>query len=128
MKLLLDTHAFLWWVTDDERLSQNARKRIAEPRNEVFLSAVSTWEIVVKASLGRLSLVERLDRFVMRQLETNAFTPMPLQLSHAANVWALPDHHKDPFDRLLVAQALVEGLMLVTDDRQVRRYPVKIVW
>jgi PIN domain nuclease of toxin-antitoxin system len=128
VKLLLDTHAFLWWVTDDDRLSQNARKRIAEPRNEVFLSAVSAWEIVVKASLGRLSLVERPDRFVMRQLEANAFTPMPLQLSHAANVWTLPDHHKDPFDRLLVAQALVEGLSLVTGDRKVGRYPVKIVW
>lgn len=94
----------------------------------MFLSAVSAWEIVVKASLGRLSLVERPDRFVMRQLEANAFTPMPLQLSHAANVWTLPDHHKDPFDRLLVAQALVEGLSLVTGDRKVGRYPVKIVW
>lgn len=128
MKLLLDTHAFLWWVTDDNRLSATAGRRISDPRNDVFFSAVSAWEIVVKAALGRLTLAEAPDRFVPRQVEINAFTPLPLQVAHATNVWNLPQHHRDPFDRLLVAQALTEGLSIVTSDAKMRRYPVKIVW
>ncbi len=128
MNVLLDTHAFLWWVADDDRLSRRARRTIADPRNEVLVSSVSAWEIVVKAGLGRLSLPEPPERFVPKHMEANAFAPLPLHLLHALGVSALPPIHRDPFDRLLVAQAIVEHLALVSGDSQVGSYPVKVVW
>ncbi|MGH2572459.1 MAG: type II toxin-antitoxin system VapC family toxin [Actinomycetota bacterium] len=128
MKLLLDTHAFLWWVADDERLSGRARRAIADPGNEVSFSAVSAWEIVVKAGLGRLGLPESAERFVPEHLEANGFSVLPLHLRHALRVARLPEIHRDPFDRLLVAQALAERLALVSGDEQIRRYRVRLVW
>lgn len=128
MKLLLDTHAFLWWVADDERLSARARRAIGDARNEVLVSAVTGWEISVKAALGRLELPDPPDRFVPEQLRANAFGSLAITMSHALAVSRLPAVNQDPFDRLLVAQTLVERLSIVSGDDDIARYPVKVTW
>ncbi|WP_456476820.1 type II toxin-antitoxin system VapC family toxin [Oceanithermus sp.] len=127
-RLLLDTHAFLWWISDDPRLSPAAHEAIADGASEVFLSAVSVWEMVIKMGLGRLELPEDLESFLARQLQVNGFRPLAMTLPHALAVRHLPDVHKDPFDRLLVAQAQHEELVLVSGDAAVRRYPVSVIW
>lgn len=128
MKLLLDTHAFLWWVTDDAQLSKRARTLIGDERNEVFFSAASAWEIVIKARLGRVAVPERVDRFIRRQIEVNDFHALPIRLEHALRLQALHEYHRDPFDRMLVAQALEDGLTILTADPLVRRYPARVAW
>ncbi len=128
MRLLLDTHAFLWWISDDPRLSQRAREAIADPQNEVYLSAANVWEIVIKVGLGRLQLPEDLEGFIAEQMRQNRFLPLAVTISHTLKVRTLPEIHKDPFDRMLVAQAQVEGLVLVSGDRWVARYPVPVLW
>ncbi len=127
-RLLLDTHAFLWWISDDPRLSRPAREAIADGRNAVFLSAASAWEMAIKSGLGRLRLPEDLEAFLAEQLRANGFKPLPVTLSHALAVRQLPDHHKDPFDRMLVAQAIREDLTLVSGDAEIARYPVPRLW
>jgi PIN domain nuclease of toxin-antitoxin system len=127
VRLLLDTHVFLWWISEDARLPVRARSQIASARNDVFLSAVSAWEIVAKAAPGRLELPEPPQRFIPAQLMSNGFEPLPLSLTHALAVAQLPDHHRDPFDRLLVAQAIVESIPIVTSDKTIARYPIKVV-
>lgn len=128
MRLLLDTHAFLWWITDDDRLSQRAGRLIADGSNEVYFSAASAWEIAIKAGLGRIRLPDDAWSFTPGQLERNAFQPLPVHVSHAVAVIALPDIHSDPFDRMLVAQALMEGLTIVSGDEWMVRYAVPVVW
>ena len=128
MKLLLDTHAFLWWVGASRELSRKARSAVGSGRNECFVSMVSAWEIAIKVSLGSLRVEAALDRFLPEQLAANGFQPLPVDLKHAARVAALPFHHRDPFDRLLVAQALEEELAVVTADPVFARYGVKRVW
>jgi PIN domain nuclease of toxin-antitoxin system len=128
VRLLLDTHAFLWWIGDDPRLSRRAAALIADGANEVHVSAASAWEIVVKKGLGRVDIPEPIDRFLVAQLETNAFLPLPIHVRHALGLAALPDVHRDPFDRILVAQAVAEDLCLVTGDRMLARYPVSVEW
>lgn len=128
MKILLDTHAFLWWITDDPRLSLRAREIIADGANVLFLSAASGWEIAIKAKLGRLRLPDEPERFILKQLESNAIEVLPVQMSHALHVYALPDHHRDPFDRLLIAQAQLEKLPILTADPQISRYEVETIW
>jgi len=126
MAVLLDTQAFLWWVADDPRLSKRAARAIAA--TECLLSVASCWEMAIKASLGKLTLPGAVGRFVQEQLEVNGFSLIAISLEHAAGVAELPFHHRDPFDRLLVAQALVEGLSLVSADPIFRRYGVTRVW
>jgi PIN domain nuclease of toxin-antitoxin system len=128
MRLLLDTHAFLWWVLDDARLSPAARDLIADPTAEILFSAVSAWEIAIKARTGRLDLPEDVPAFVHDQVRRNRFTVLPIALRHALQVHALPDHHRDPFDRLLVAQAQVEALPLVSRDTLLAPYAVELRW
>lgn len=128
MRLLVDTHAFLWWIADDTSLSQKARDAIADPENECLLSAASAWEIAIKASLGKLALDEEVGRFVPEQLALNAFGVLPIELGHAVRVASLPFHHRDPFDRLLAAQALEEKIAVVTADAVFRRYGVTRIW
>jgi PIN domain nuclease of toxin-antitoxin system len=129
VKVLLDTHAFLWWVADDPRLSPRARRILAESANEVYFSAASGWELAIKARLGRLSVGGAdIADFVAEQLAVNGFQVLPVNLSHALRTYALPDHHKDPFDRMLVAQAISEELALVSADRKLAAYKVRIVW
>lgn len=128
MRLLLDTHAFLWWVADDRRLSLPARKAITDSRSEVLFSVASAWELAIKARLGRFRVEGSLDEFLSGEIQENAFRVLPLLMSHVVRVAMLPTHHADPFDRLLVAQAQAEGLLLVSGDRQIARYDVERVW
>lgn len=128
MRLLLDTHVFLWWVTDNPALSSRARELIADTGNEVFFSAVSGWEIAIKAKLGRLSVDEDLERFITQELQNNSFQVLPIYLNHALRVFSLPDHHRDPFDRLLIAQAQVEKIPIISGDPELQKYLVDVVW
>ncbi len=128
MRLLLDTAPFLWWITDNDRLSERARELLGDADNEVWFSAVSSWELVIKAALGRVRLPEKAERFIPKHLAINGFQILPIHLRHTLRVAGLPDHHRDPFDRLLVAQALVEGLTLLSTDRQFSRYAAPVVW
>lgn len=123
MTLLLDTHAFLWWRADDRRLRQNARRSIASA-DRVLVSAASGWEAAIKISLGRLELS---DPFAW-MVEDSGFTALPVTLAHAARFAAVPRHHADPFDRMLVAQAQAEAAAVVTHDRAFEPYGVEIVW
>jgi PIN domain nuclease of toxin-antitoxin system len=128
MRLLLDTHAFLWWVQDAPELSKKARASIANPDNECLLSLVSCWEIAIKVSLGKLTLPNPIERFVPEQLAANRFRQLDIGFRHVARVAGLTFHHRDPFDRLLAAQALEETLTMVTADPVFRRYGVKRIW
>ena len=128
MRLLLDTHAFLWWIFDDPRLSSTARALIADPSAEILFSVVSAWEIAIKARTGRLDLPPGLPAFIHDQIRRNRFTVLPIGLRHALQVHALPDHHRDPFDRLLVAQSQVEEAPLLSTDTQIAAYDVTLRW
>jgi PIN domain nuclease of toxin-antitoxin system len=128
LRVLLDTHAFLWWISDDPRLSDRAREIMADGRNELFFSAASGWEISIKAGLGRLEVPEDLQRFISDQLSRNAFQSLPIYLSHALRTRALPAHHRDPFDRILISQAIVEEMPLLSADPQISHYPVEVTW
>ena len=124
MNLLLDTHVFLWWELSSDRLGKDAANAIADPGNRVFVSAASVWEIVIKRQTGRLdysgSPVEAIAR--------NGFHPLPILPIHAERTAELPPLHRDPFDRMLVAQAQVAALTLVTADPYVAAYPVAQLW
>ena len=128
MRLLLDTHAFLWWIGDDPKLPARARKAISGERNEVFLSVASVWELAIKTRIGRLRLAEDLGDFVTQHVAINGFQVLPVHVRHALHVSTLPDHHGDPFDRMLVAQAQIESLVLVSGDEEIARYAVTVVW
>ena len=128
MRALLDTHAFLWWITDDPRLSTRVREVIADGRNILYFSAASGWEIAIKAGLGRLRIPENLERFLTEELAQNAIQVLPVYLSHALRVYTLPLHHRDPFDRLLISQALLRKLPVLTADPQIAIYPVDVIW
>jgi PIN domain nuclease of toxin-antitoxin system len=119
VRLLLDTHVFLWWCADDPRLAVPERQAIRSGTNDVFLSAASVWEMAIKQTLGRLKLPEPPSAAVARL----GIARLPIAFEHAEATLALPPLHRDPFDRLLVAQARIEGLTLVTRDPQVRSYP-----
>ncbi len=123
MRLLLDTNVFLWWRADDRRLSEASRTAIAGAE-AVFVSAATAWEAAIKAALGRLVYPDTIEAGV----EASGFEKLGITLAHAERAGALPRHHADPFDRMLVAQALAEGLTLVTNDRTLRRYGVSILW
>ncbi len=128
MRLLLDTHTFLWWIADDPRLSKKACEVIGDGKNQLFLSAASGWEIAVKARLGRLQMPDDLERFILEQTALNAIENLPVILSHTLHVYTLPDYHRDPFDRLLISQAQLEGLPILTADPQISQYSVEVVW
>ena len=127
MRLLLDTHAFLWWVDDNRRLSRKARAAIASRQHACYLSLASVWEMAIKASMDRLSLPSGVDRFVSEQLAANEFEALPIDLRHSGEVARLPFHHRDPFDRMMIAQAMEEGLTIVTRDRHFRAYGVPVL-
>ncbi len=128
MRFLLDTHAFLWWITQDERLSRAASDVIAGGENELWFSVASAWEIVVKAGLGRLTATDPLEDVLPNQLERNAIQVLPIHLRHTLALSRLPDVHRDPFDRILIAQSIVEKLAIVSGDRAIAAYPVERVW
>jgi len=124
---LLDTHTFLWWIGDDSQLSRLVHQILADEKNEVYFSVVSAWEIAIKAHTAKFGF--NVDpSFIPRDVADNGFITLPVQMRHALRVYGLPRHHGDPFDRLLVAQALLEGLTLLSNDTTLRRYPVDVVW
>jgi PIN domain nuclease of toxin-antitoxin system len=127
-RLLLDTHAFLWWVNDAPELSTAARRAISNAGNECFLSVASCWEMAIKSSLGKLQLTMPVERFIHDQVATNGFRLLNIDLRHASKVEILPFHHRDPFDRLLIAQAISEKIAIVSADGMFSRYGVKLVW
>lgn len=120
MTLLLDTHTLLWWLDDPRLLSKAARKAIADGSNSVYVSAAVVWEIAIKQALGKLEVPDDLESAI----EANGFRSLPITIPHALAVRALPQHHRDPFDRLLIAQASHEGFKLVSRDSYVARYGV----
>lgn len=126
--LLLDTQTFLWWVDDAPELTAAARRGIANADNACYLSLGSCWEMAIKSRLGKLRLAKPVERFVSEQLLANGFTLLNIELRHAAKVEKLPLHHRDPFDRLLIAQALAEKLTMVTADRVFSDYGIKVIW
>ncbi len=128
MNVLLDTHAFLWWVIDDSQLSITAKTIIAEPTNTIYLSVVSAWEIIIKERTGKLSLPESPETYIPSRLTANRFVTLPVEMPHVLQIVALPDHHRDPFDRLLIAQSQVENLPLLTVDHLISQYSVNVIW
>jgi PIN domain nuclease of toxin-antitoxin system len=128
MNLLLDTHVFLWFIAGDERLSKTARTLIENADNEVFLSQASLWEIAIKISLGKLTLSQPFETLMAEQLQQNQIQLLDIRLQHAAGVITLPFHHRDPFDRMLIAQAQAETLTLVSEDSSINLYDVRSVW
>jgi PIN domain nuclease of toxin-antitoxin system len=128
MKVLLDTHTFLWWITDDNRLSSSAREIITNGGNELFLSAATGWEIAIKAQLGRIKLPKEPHSFIAEQLRLNSIQSLPIQMSHALHIYSLPKHHRDPFDRMIIAQAQLEDLPILTMDPQIPKYQIKVIW
>jgi PIN domain nuclease of toxin-antitoxin system len=127
MKLLLDTHAFMWWDGDPGKLSAQALAAIRDPANEVWFSAVNIWEMVIKAQLSKITLRLPLADIVAKQ-QANGLRALGVTLAHVLPVEALPPIHKDPFDRLLAAQANAEGAELVTGDPVFAQYPVRVLW
>ncbi|MEZ4837309.1 MAG: type II toxin-antitoxin system VapC family toxin [Caldilineaceae bacterium] len=128
MRVLLDTHVFLWWIANDPQLSSVARQLVTDPQTEPLLSTVSGWEIAIKSGLGRLNLSEDLQTFVAEQLRINTIRVLPIEMGHALHVYTLPHHHRDPFDRMLVAQSQVEKIPIVTRDPLIARYAVNVIW
>lgn len=122
-RLLLDTHVLLWWLTDDPQLGQTTRQVIADPRNDVYVSAASTWEISIKRSLGKLMAPEDMDSII----DDEGFEKLPISPFHGDQAGILPGYHKDPFDRMLIAQAQSEGLVVVTNDEKIARYGIRVM-
>ncbi len=121
-RVLLDTHTFLWWLADNTRLGPKTKEIISDPRNEVFVSAATTWEISIKRSIGKLQAPEDMDNIA----EEEGFIPLPISLFHGDQAGQLPDHHKDPFDRMLIAQAQAEGLVIITCDEKFPPYNIRL--
>lgn len=128
MKLLLDTHCWLWLVAEPERIRGNVVEMLVEEGNEVYVSAATAWEIVIKHALGKLSLPTPPTEYVPPRMAALGHLALPIEQRHALQVAGLPPHHKDPFDRILVAQAQVEDMHLVTADRLVAAYDVRVIW
>jgi len=128
MKYLLDTHAFLWFVTADNRLSQKAKSIISDRKNDVYFSAASAWELSIKIRLGRLTLEEDLEAFIVNQLAENSFHALSVTIIHSIYTSKLPDIHKDPFDRMIIAQSQVDDMSLISRDKNIKKYKVPVVW
>lgn len=128
MKLLLDTHALLWFLDDDAALSSAARALIEDPGNEKFVSVATCWEIAIKVGLKKIDLGEPASTFLPRELSTNGFALLDISLPHATSVETWPQHHRDPFDRLLIAQSLAESFPIVSIDTQFDPYGVTRYW
>jgi PIN domain nuclease of toxin-antitoxin system len=127
MRILLDTHAFLWFINDDPQLSL-AAKALMESDVNLLLSVASLWEISIKVGIGKLSLPQSFNPFISEQLETNEIDILPIQLQHLNPLTTLPLHHRDPFDRLLISQSLVEGITILSADRVFDLYEVNRSW
>lgn len=121
---LLDTHTALWWAAGSPRLSERAKEIIKSKDNQIFLSVVSVWEASIKSALGKMPLPGKPGPFFQALAQRSSFTVLPVHLSHAAEVYSLPQIHRDPFDRLLISQAIAEDLILISDDQVFQNYSV----
>lgn len=128
MRLLLDTHAFLWFLLDDPRLSAKAKIALEDSANEIEVRPASYWEIAIKISLGKYALPEPFETFMHREIADNNFHILPIEVRHVAVLASLPHHHRDPFDRLLVAQSFSEAIPLVSGDAHLDGYPIQRLW
>jgi PIN domain nuclease of toxin-antitoxin system len=127
MKALLDTHSFLWAITEDSRLSHRARQ-IFTANSSLWLSVVSVWEILIKVRTGKLALPEPTGSYLVKELTKNQIDILPLSLDHVLRLEQMELHHRDPFDRILIAQSLEESLPIVTSDPQFEKYPIELIW
>jgi PIN domain nuclease of toxin-antitoxin system len=127
MKLLLDTHAFLWYISNDPRLPQHAYDAVRDKSNEVYLSVVSVWEILVKFQIGKLPLPGPADDFIESSRSAHRMADLPLDRQAVSHLLSLPMHHRDPFDRMLICQALAHDLTIVTTDEFFKRYAAKLL-
>ena len=123
MRLLLDTHAYLWWLSDDSQLGTEARSRMVDPEVIIYVSAASIWEISIKAQLGKLEV----DGDPVQEIWENGFVELPMTVKHADQAGRLPPHHADPFDRMLIAQAKLEHLLLVSRDSVFKEYEISLL-
>lgn len=128
MRILLDTHALLWWINNDPQLSEKAQTLIGDVSNEILVSAVSGWEIAIKAQIGKLTVATNLEQFVTEQVTRNYFTVLPIKLPHALHIHTLPLYHRDPFDRMLIAQSQIEKIPILTIDALIMQYDIETIW
>ena len=128
MKLLLDTHTFIWWADEPEKLSVGALQALEDEGNRLFLSLVSVWEIQIKGQLGKMKLRLPLKELVESQEQANELEVLPITRAHIFALDSLPFYHKDPFDRLLIAQSIVEDVTIVTADPKLSAYPATLLW
>jgi len=128
MRLLLDTHTLLWWAAAAPELSHDAVTAIRNQRNECYVSLASCWEMAIKVSIGKLGLTIPVERFVTEQCNRDNFRLLPIDFRHVCKVESLPFHHRDPFDRLLIAQSLLEKMTIVSADAALDAYQVKRIW
>lgn len=128
MRILLDTCTFLWMITDDTRLSQQAKTLFVDPENDVYLSVASTWEIAIKYSLNKLSLPKPPQEYIPSKRQEHDIDSLPLDEEATLYLTKLPDLHRDPFDRILICQAIVAGLIILTPDELITQYPLRSLW
>ena len=128
MRLLLDTHVFLWWHSERSKLSSKVLALCEDMTNDLYLSLASVWEIQIKLQLGKLKLAHDLNQIIERELRENVMTLLPIHQTHIYGLANLPAHHRDPFDRILIAQAQVEAFTLLTQDALITQYPVSTLW
>ncbi len=128
MRLLLDTHTFIWWMTNDRALPASTRAAIGDEENTIFLSAATAWEMAIKHRTGKLPVVTGFIADIPGAMETEGFFELPVSITHGQMAGNFPLHHKDPFDRMLIAQALAEDLMLVSNETQFDAYGVTRLW
>ena len=128
MKILVDTHIFLWAITDDHRLSAENRTVYLDNSNQLYLSVASVWEMLIKCGLGKLPLPKPASGYILKQMEKNRVEMLTIRAAHLTQLESLPPIHRDPFDRILVAQAMAEDLPLLTSDQYIRQYPVRCIW
>jgi PIN domain nuclease of toxin-antitoxin system len=128
VRLLLDTHAFLWFITDDPLLSAAAKALIADPNNEILVSPASYWEIAIKVSIGKYPLTVPYETFITQGIDGNGFKVLPVEPRHTSALIGMPFHHRDPFDRLLVGQAQIENISLVSNDVILDQYGITRLW
>ncbi|MBD3315311.1 MAG: PIN domain-containing protein [Chitinivibrionales bacterium] len=127
-RFLLDTHVFIWWIIDNPRLPEKVRTIMRSRENELYLSAASSWELIIKAQLGKIQLPEDAESFILNELRQNAIQPLPISIHHTLRAAALSPHHKDPFDRMLVGQALCDNLTILSGDHMLQKYEAQVFW
>jgi PIN domain nuclease of toxin-antitoxin system len=128
MKALLDTHTFLWWVADSPQLSETAKNFIANPNHQIFFSVASAWEIIIKVGTGKLNIPEEPTAYITSRVADNRFEVLQIDLPHVLQVANLPDLHRDPFDRIIIAQSQVARMPILTIDRLILQYAIDAIW